>query len=486
MRSMRDMRKYLQLFVVAAGALSAALPAAAEPARAGEITYIVPIKGEIERALVYAIRRGIKEAEESGADVIIFDMDTPGGRIDATMDIVNMIATAKAKTYTYVNPHAFSAGAIIAVGTDAIYMSTNGLIGDAMPILMSPMPGSSPQEVPDKIHEKITSPVAAMIRSAAQRKGHDPKLVEAMVIPPPEDYKIGEKVVATKGHLLTLTAIEATQTVGGTNENQRPLLATAIVNSMDELMEKLGRSNSRRATVEITTAERIARVIDGYPWSGIILAVGMLALYIEFKTPGFGLPGIVGLVFLAIWFWGHHIAGVANIAEIALFVLGLGMIIVEVFFFPTLGVLGVVGAIFLAAAILMGMIQHYPGTPVFPPPMFQFNNAMHNIGVAMGIVLVVGLILAKILPKTAPFQQIMLAAELKPEEGYRSPDSDKNLLGAQGVAVSELRPSGIASFGDKRLDVVTSGEFIRKNTPIVVAEVQGNRVIVQTLENKKG
>ena len=337
----------------------------------GGVVYVIPIKGMIERALVYAIRRGVDQAVENGAAAVIFDMDTPGGRLDATEEIISIITDIKVKTYTFVNPNAISAGAIISMATDHIYMAPGGIIGDAMPVMMSPVPMQGTEAIPSDLKEKAVSPTAAMIRSAAQRKGHDPELAEAMVRAE-KGYSINGKVICPTNHLLTMTATEASQMVGE-GDAQRPLLSEGIVKDIPELLEKIGHSKARVETITITSAEQIARVIDGFPWSGIILAAGLLALYIEFKTPGVILPGVVGVILLAIWFWGHRIAGLAGMGDILLFVIGMILVFVEVIFVPSMGILGVIGAGCMVLALFMSMMGHFPDRPWYQPPDWQLN-----------------------------------------------------------------------------------------------------------------
>ncbi len=446
------------------------------------VTYVIPIKGQIERALVYAIRRGFAEAERDGAAAIILDMDTPGGRVDAAEDIVSIVTSAKAKTYTFVNPSAMSAGAIIAMATDHIYMAPGGLIGDAMPVIMSPLPTQGPVEIPPGLREKAISPVEALIRSAAQRKGHDPELAAKMVRPETE-YKIGDKVICAKDRLLTLTAKDAEELVG---EDKHPLLSSGTVKSLDELRQKIGRGEDSVVVVTVSTAEQIARVIDSFPYSGILLALGLLALYLEFKTPGFGLLGVAGILLLAVWFWGHNIAGLAGFGEIILFIIGVLLVLLEVIFFPTYGAIGIAGLGLMIAALLMAMIGHYPDRPWYHPPEWRLAESIKNLGLSFLIAGIVAAILARFLPKTEWFRQLMLSAAVGSNQGYQSSEKTDNLVGLKGKAITQLRPAGTAEFGDKRLDVVTRGDFIDRGKPIVIAEAHGNRIVVDPVEDSGG
>jgi membrane-bound serine protease (ClpP class) len=450
----------------------------------GSVVYVIPIKGMIERALVYAIRRGVDEAVEKKADAIIFDMDTPGGRLDATEEIISIITGLNIKTYTFVNPNAISAGAIISMATDHIYMAPGGRIGDAMPIMMSPLPMGGVEAMPSDIKEKAVSPTEALIRSAAQRKKHDPDLASAMVRLE-VGYTNGTKVICEKGRLLTLTAQDAEQLVGE-GDAKRPLLSEGTVKDMNELLEKIGHPKAQVQTITITSAEQIARVIDGFPWSGIILAAGLLALYLEFKTPGVILPGVIGVILLAIWFWGHRIAGLAGMGDILLFLIGMILVFVEVVFVPSMGILGVIGAGCMVLALFLAMMGHFPDRPWYQPPDWQLNENLKNLGLAFVIAGIMAAIAARFLPKTQLFHHLVLDAEMNKEKGFQSASASeaKSLVGLKGKAETFLRPAGIGVFGDKRLDVVTrDGQYLPKDTPIIIAEAHGNRIVVEAVSN---
>lgn len=452
---------------------------------ASGIVYVIPVKGMIERALVYAIRRGVDEAVSKKADAIIFDMDTPGGRLDATEEIIGIITDIDVKTYTFVNPNAMSAGAIISMATDHIYMAPGGRIGDAMPIMMSPLPMGGVEAMPSDIKEKAVSPTDALIRSAAQRKGHNPDLASAMVRLE-VGYKIGDKVICEKGRLLTLTAQDAEQLVGE-GDDQRPLLSEGTVKDMNELLEKIGHSKARVETITITSAEQVARVIDGFPWSGIILAAGLLALYMEFKTPGVILPGIIGVILLAIWFWGHQIAGLAGMGDILLFVLGAILVFVEVIFVPSMGILGVIGAGCMVIALFMSMMGQIPEWSPGGLRTGRINDTFKNLGLAFVIVGGIAAVAARFLPKTQWFHHLVLETAMNKEKGFQSePRETDSLIGLKGRAETFLRPAGIGVFGDRQMDVVTrGGQFLPKDTPIVIAEAHGNRIVVESVADTR-
>ncbi len=454
--------------------LIAALLALTAAGRAGEandrLVYVIPIKGEIERGLVYVIRRGVTDAVNKGADAVIFEMDTPGGRLDSTEEIIEIIDGIDVPVITFVNQQAISAGAIISLATDEIYMKPGSTIGDAMPIVMSQ------QEMPADRKEKMVSYVAAMVRGIAQKKGHNVELAEAMVRIEME-FKMGKEVICPPGELLTLTSFEAEKTYG---REKTPLLSKGSVETLDKLLEKLGLDGAEIKTLEVTYAEKIARWIDMTAVSGLLLALGLLALYLEFKTPGFGVFGVSGLVLLAVWFWGHNVAGLAGIEEVALFTVGVILLALEIFVIPGFGIAGVSGITLIMVALVMAMVQHYPGGSWYPP-VKHIESALTSLGLALTVCAGGVVVLARFLPHTALFRRIMLTSAMPKEDGYRAGENKDDLVGQKGTAETDLHPSGIAVIGGKRQQVVSLGDFIDAGSPIVVAQTKGNRIVVDKL-----
>jgi membrane-bound serine protease (ClpP class) len=457
------------IFLSILGFLSAPVVAAPPPESSGTV-YIIPIEGVIDNALLYVIRRGLNEAEEAQADAIIFDMNTPGGRLDSAEEILDMLRGLKTPTYTLVNPNAISAGAIIALATDHIYMTPGSKIGDAMPIMLSLF--GDVQEMPESIEEKSVSYVAAMIRAAAQHRGHDPQLAEAMVRRDSE-YKIGDEVIAKKGQLLTLTNKDAERRVG---PEQRPLLSEGTVKDMDALLVSIGKSRAEQVILRVTETEKLARLIESL--SVIILGLGLLGLYVEFKTPGFGFPGIAGIILLAIWFWGYNIAGLAGMEEIAIFLIGLTLLLIEILFIPGFGWAGLGGICLIVLSLLMAMVEYYPGEPWYPT-FPKFRLPLTNFGLAT-ILSAIGLLLVgRYLPRTSLFQKLVLQSATLRQEGFSSSQDTTSLVGRPGTTETPLRPSGRARFGNDLLNVVTRGDFIEAGEEIVIAEGHGNRIIVE-------
>lgn len=442
----------------------------AQPEGKRPLVYIIPIKKEIEPALLYVVRRGVDEAVRNHAKAIIFQMDTPGGVVTAAQGIVEVIGNTDIPTYTFVDKDAFSAGGMIALATKHIYMAPGGVIGAITPLMLSPMGGV--QEMPDEVREKMTSAVAAMVRAAAEQGGHDPQLAEAMVRADIE-YSVNGTVISEKGRLLTLTNEEACQLVG---EEQKPLLSEGTVANINELLDHIGLSGAEQQVLKVTAAERLARWIARI--SPLLMIIGLGGLWLEFKTPGFGIFGILGISCLLLFFFGYHIAGLAGMEDVLLFVVGVILLAVEVFITPGFGVMGFSGLLLIFISFISAMSEHMPGKwrPIsFSPETFAMPFLKTMIAFAGSIALVA--IAGKFLPHTRLFSSLTLAS-VSPE-----PEQEEELIGLEGIAHSDLRPGGTAYFNGRKLDVVTYGGYISSQSAVRIVEVHGNRIVVEDISN---
>jgi membrane-bound serine protease (ClpP class) len=441
-----------------------------------DVVYTIPIRGMIEPALLYVIRRGVNEAESVDAKAIIFVMDTPGGTLQAASDIVRTIQKIKVPTYTFVEKDAFSAGAIIAMATKHIYMAPGTVIGDAMPIMMTPWGGA--QEMPEDLKEKAVSAVAALVRSAAEEGGHNKELAEKMVRRELE-FKIGSDVISPAGQLLTLTNVEAERKVG---KDKKPLLSEGTFKNVSELLKAIGLESSSVKELQVTTIEKVARYIAAL--APIFLIIGLLGLYIEFKLQGSTIiPGVVGVICLMIFFWGHHIAGLAGMEDILIFMLGMALLVVELLFIPGFGFVGFLGIGMMLWALFDAMVEKYPGGPWYPAwpavqmPLFKLSISLIGSAVA-------AMLIGKYLPETRLFKNIGLETTTSRKDGYAASDDLQSLIGLEGRALSPLRPAGSSEFGGQKLDVVTRGDYLASGTPIRVVETHGNRIIVEAVSQK--
>jgi len=451
-------------------------PPAAVTSAATSTVWVIPLRGPIEPALLYIVRRGAREAAKGNVSAVVFVMDTPGGQLDAAEGIIRQIQGIRVPTYTWVERHAFSAGALIALATKKIYMAPGSLIGDALPIMVVPLLG--PQEMPDDLKEKIVAATAAIARSAAEQAGHDPAVAEAMVRADME-LKIDGEVIKPAGRLLTLTAEEARRPVG---PNRRPLLSAGTVCSLEELLAVVGLAGAQVRELRVTSAERLARWIQALSW--LFLLVGIGGIYIEVKTPGFGLPGTIGILALAIFFWGHHVAGLAGYEDLALIVLGVVLLAVELWL-PGFGIFGMLGTLLLVAGVILTMSERPLGGGWWPEPI-SLRRALGQFGAAVAGTAVLIWAIQRWFPRTRAYHALVLTASTSRTQGFTSSHVPTDLLGQTGVALSDLRPAGIVRLGDSRLDVVTDGEFVPAGTRVRVVHVDGFRVVVEPLPNTEG
>lgn len=429
------------------------------------VVYQIPIEDQIEPALLYVIRRGVTEASKASADAIIFTMDTPGGRVDITRDILEIIREIDVPVYTFVKRDAYSAGAIIALSTPKIYMAPGSVIGAATPILMGPTGGV--QELSDDVGEKMKSGVAAMVRAAAEQGGHSTELAEAMVRRETE-YKIGTNVISKAGELLTLTASEA-----------EGVLSEGTVEDIDALLDTIGLTGAEIIKLEVTPAEQLARVVAAI--APILLMIGLGGIYLEIKTPGFGIFGIGGAIALALFFFGHHIAGLAGMEDIVIFIIGFTLLFVEVFITPGFGVLGISGIALILVSLLNAMSWQLPGEilPSFSGGGATLQHAISNLALGMLGTVALAVAAGRFLPKSRVVRPLVLQQSTDKESGFTAAHDQSDLLGESGTAEMNLHPAGRALINGNRINVITRGEFIEKGAIVKVTEAHGSHIVVE-------
>ncbi len=460
-----------------------AAPAAVPPG--SNLVYVIPVQGMIERGLLHVVRRSIQQAVEQEATALILDMDTPGGRVDVTESIMRLLLElpAELQTYTFINKDALSAGALIAISTETIYMAPGSRIG------ASAIVTSSGDIEEGDMKEKHVSALVALVRTTAEAHGHDPDLIESM-IRRDISYEIDGETIVKEGQLLTLSERDATRMVYTNTPAARPILAQGIVSDLSSLLDAAGIENPDIRTIEVTLAERIARWIETFAF--LFLAGGLLGLYIEFRTPGFGFPGLAGGVLLAFFFWGHRIAGLSGDLELILFILGVCLLLLELFVIPGFGLPGIAGITLMLIAIFFSMAAPIPGGPWFRIPTINLQWALLQLGLACGISLILGGIAARFLPRTSGFQRLVLsdvlsgnaATPLAPSPtapATSKPPPAPPLVGATGTAITALHPSGYARIQGQRLNVVAEGSYMDAGDPVRVIAVQGYRVVVGAL-----
>ena len=443
------MRRLACALLAACGVLLSGVASAQETARGS--VYRIPVDGVIELGLAPFIERTLREAEAAGARAVILDIETPGGRIDAAQRIVRAVQEADVPVYAFVNMHAHSAGAMIALAAREVYMRPGSQIG-----AVTPVTGDG-----TKAPEKIVSAMRAEMRALAERAGRDPRVAEAMV-----DENIEVEGVSPAGELLTLTSSEAVA-----------LNYAREVADWDALMLELGVASAPVQQTQVNWAERVVRFLTHPAVAPMLLSIGFLGIIMEIKTPTFGLAGLVGASAITAFFGSHLLLGLAGWEEIILLFAGIALIAVEMFVIPGFGIAGIAGALAVLAAFYLSMV-----TPMATAA--EYGTALGILSLTLLVVIVAGWALLRHLPRSRGFTKsgLMLGDATTKETGYLSSEVRTELIGSVGVALTDLRPSGAGRFGRERIDVVSDSNWIGAGTPIRVVRSDGYRHVVEPAE----
>jgi membrane-bound serine protease (ClpP class) len=342
-------------------------------------------------------------------------------------------------------------------------MSPSATIGAAAPVT------SDGQDLSKTMADKVISAMSAMARAAAERTGHNPQLADCFIRKEAE-LKIGDNVIDRPDSLLTLTAQEAIRVF-----DSKPILAAGIASSLEEMLKQAGLAAEVRK-VEPTGFERVASFLTLI--APLLLVGGILGAYVEIKTPGFGLPGITSAICFFLFFTGSYLAGLAGWEVVIFFVIGLVLILLEVFVHPGTIIPGLIGFLLLLGSILWAMIDRYPDQGWLPTssmltvPLLKLLITL----VAVGILIYY---LAKYLPKTALYRKIVLGDVVPPGQRLKAdPIQGEVSVGMEGRAHTQLRPSGKADFDGRLVDVVTRGDLIEPGVALRILAVEGPRVVV--------
>ena len=411
------------------------------------IVYKVPIKNEVEKGMLAFLERSFLEAEEANADAIILDMHTPGGFVNAAGDIAKLLDTTEIKVIAYINDDALSAGAFLALYADEIYMSPRGRMGAAQVI----------DSTGNAADDKADSAWLSAMKNAAESSGREVIYASAMADPSVDlpEYEAGVD------KLLTLTASEAASKKVGYSEG--------TVGSFEEVLEKAGYANAEVISTKETFSESVARFITNPVVVPILLSIAGLGLVVELYSPGFGVPGTMGITSLLLFFYGHLVAGLAGFESLILFGIGIGLIALE-FFIPG-GIAGILGAVAIVGSIIMA-----GGNPV---------TMGISVLIALAIATVGMVIMIKFFGKKLHLlNKVVLMDVTDTESGYVSNVNRLELIGRVAITSTVLRPSGAAELDGERIDVVSEGSYIDKGKSVIIVKVEGSRVVVRESEEK--
>ena len=417
------------------------------------VVFVAPIEGVIDLGLAPFVQRVLDEAKAAEAKAVILNINTFGGRVDAAVLIRDALLNSKVLTVAFINKRAISAGALISLASEKIAMADGGTIGAATPVQIG-LPGSPAQPV----EEKTVSYMRKEFRATAEQRNRPPLIAEAMV-----DADVEVPDLVKKSKLLTLTTKEALQAD----------IADFQANSLAAVLQSVNLADAEIRYASETWAESLVRFLTHPVVSSLLMTVGILGIMLEMRMPGFGVPGALGLISLALFFWGHGLVQLAGLEEFLLVGLGLILVGLEIFVIPGFGIAGILGIMALMGGLGLSLI----GTGATWDFML---SALGQVALSILVAIIAALIVLRYFPRLPFGRRLILETNLQAQEGYESsPPEDHRWLGKQGIAVSDLHPSGIARFDRERVDVVSDGTFIDAGQPLEVVRIDGNRVVVR-------
>jgi len=413
--------------------------------------FTVPVEGMIDAALANYIERALDDAEDADASLVLFDIDTFGGLVDAADQIRTAILQSPVPTVAFIDPNAASAGALISYANDLIVMTPGASMGAATVV----------DGAGTKASEKMQSYMRGLMRATAEANGRDPRIAEAMV-----DETLEVEGIIEEGQLLTLSASEAFE-LG---------VADAVSETPGEVFETLGVADREVVEHKATRAEQILRFLGSPVVASILMMMMLGGLYFELQTPGIGFAGAMSVIGATLFFAPHYMLGLVASWEIVLFVLGILLLLAEIFVIPGFGVAGITGLIltlFSLGAALIGNVG------LSFPTDGAITQAILTMAGTLVLLIVFGYSLGRFLPRSQRVNQLILAPDLGSAMGYTSADTDETLVGQRGTTLTTLRPAGTAEIGGRRVDVVSQSTFVDAGEPIEVVSARGSRVEVR-------
>lgn len=410
------------------------------PAEAAtEVVFAIPVSGIVDASMLRYLQRAFAEAEGANARAIILEIDTPGGLLSAAFDISDLIHDSRVPVYAYIRYNALSAGAFLALSAQKMYMAPGSVIGAAEPRRMDGQAAD----------EKTLSAWEARMRSVTERQGKDPEIAAAMV-----RMSIVIPNLDAEDTLLTLTYTQA-QEIG---------FIDGVFGHLHDLLAELGLATAELRSVPKAPAELLARFLTDPVVATLLLGIGMAALAIAMSTGEFVLTGSVGLVAFALFFGGHIFSGLAGREVIVIFLAGLLLLVIEAFI-PSFGIIGLSGTAAVFTAVAWSALDTGQG--------------VRMILVALGVAVLLFLLGIRLIRRSPVWSQIILRYAETKDRGYVAPSDEASLVGSVGIAITTLRPAGIADILGKRMDVVSDGAFIEAGVAVVVVKTEGTRIVVR-------
>ncbi|MDC0383325.1 nodulation protein NfeD [Candidatus Marinimicrobia bacterium] len=429
-----------------------------------ETIYKVPIKGTIDLGLPPFIKRVISIAEKDNASAIIFEINTFGGRVDAATQIKDAILGSKVPTIAFINRRAISAGALISLSCEKIYMTEGGLLGAATAVDMSGKKGS----------EKVISFMREEMASTAEKRGRNTEIARGMV-----DEELMFTHLVIKGDSIIVNDIEGRKEgklISLTTEQALKYnISDGKAETLNELINLLGYSELVLKENIENWSEKLVRFLTNPVVASLLTTFGFLGILFELQSPGWGIPGVVGLICLILSLSASYIAQLATISDMLLIIAGLSLIMLEAFVIPGFGVVGISGIGIVVYGLYLLLIPNVPvGEEVLSNATDGFMIGL--LGAIIGIYL-----LLKLMVKTKFWKQLTAPGSQKKEDGYTNSFGWESLIDQIGVADTDLHPSGWVRVEDKRFFMISEGDFIEKGSSVKILSVDGNRVLVKKL-----
>lgn len=413
--------------------------------------YIGKIDGDIDLGLVPYVKRTISEAEKDKAGLIIFKINTFGGRVDAATQLKDAIINSKVKTVAFIDKRAISAGALISLSCEKIVMVPGASIGASTVV----------DQTGKKQAEKYQSYMRSEMRATAEKNGRPAEIAEGMV-----DERIVVKGLVDSTQLITLTSDEAL----------KYKIADFKISTVEEVLDSLGIKNAETVSIESNWAEVFVRFINNPVISSLLIMIGLVGLFTEVKSPGWGVPGTAGIVALILFFGAGYILEIASALEIIIFIIGITLLLIEFFVVPGFGIFGISGILLIIVSLFLGLISD------FPVINFEIiEEAVIQLAVTLILSLLIILTLWKYLPKTKMFKKLVLDDNIDATSGYTTDEKYNYLMDKEGIAHTDLRPAGTAVFENKKIDVVTEGDYIEKNNNVKVIHIEGSKIVVRKI-----
>jgi membrane-bound serine protease (ClpP class) len=410
----------------------------------------VPISGMIDFGLAPLVARAVDEAEKQGADALLIDINTLGGRVDAMIEIRDHLVNANVLTVSWVNPRAISAGALIAMSCDSLFMDPGSTIGAATPVV---------GDTGNKASEKVVSYTRTEFRSTAERKGRDPDIAAAMV-----DESIEIDGIIETGKLLTLTGEEAVE-LG---------FAQGFMASQQELLAHLDLEGAEVVTLTANWGENFVRLLNNPVVAGILMMIIFFGIIAEVQTAGWGVPGTAALIALTLFLGGRYVIGLVGFEEVILLGIGVLLILIEVFAIPGFGIVGLLGIGSVLASLILAFLGRAPS-------LGDLNVALLTLALSLIGAIVAAIFFFRFVDRSPMWNRVKLATNNPRAGGFVASDMQLDLEGAEGVALTDLRPAGAAEINGTRYDVVSEAPYIERGTRVRVYKHQGYRIVVQAI-----